>query len=129
MWPQSCPTLCDPLDYIYSPLDSSVLVIFQARILEWVTISFSRGSSRPRDGTLISCIGRWILNHWRHLGSQMKQGAPKKLILTWGRGRVSCSGLLPQFSACTLKVFTALLRNLCFIIRAMGNHWRVCVWG
>ena len=37
--------------------------IFQARILEWVTISFSRGSSWPRDQAHISCFGRWILYH------------------------------------------------------------------
>ena len=40
--------------------------ISQARILEWVAISFSRGSSRPRDQTpvsCVSCIGRWILYH------------------------------------------------------------------
>ena len=44
---QSCPTLCDPLDC--SPPDSSVHGILQARILEWVAISSSRRSSRPRD--------------------------------------------------------------------------------
>ena len=43
---QSCPTLCDPVDC--SPPGSSVHGILQARILEWVAISFSRGSSRPR---------------------------------------------------------------------------------
>ena len=43
----SCPTLCDPMDC--SPPGSSVHGISQARILEWVAISFSRGSSRPRD--------------------------------------------------------------------------------
>ena len=42
---------------------SSVHEIFQARLLEWVAISFSRGSSRPRDRTCVSCIGRWILYH------------------------------------------------------------------
>ena len=42
----------------------SVHRILQARILEWVAISFSRGSSRPRDRTCISCIGRQILYHW-----------------------------------------------------------------
>ena len=36
---------------------------FQVRILEWVAISFSRGSSRPRDRTRISCIGRQIFYH------------------------------------------------------------------
>ena len=49
----SCPTLFDPMDY--SPLRSSVRGISQARILEWVAISFSRGSSQPRDQTHISC--------------------------------------------------------------------------
>ena len=43
---QSCPTLCDPMDC--SPPGSSVHEIFQSRILEWVAISFSRGSSLPR---------------------------------------------------------------------------------
>ena len=51
---QSCPTLCDPVDC--SPPGSSVHGILQVRILEWVTISFSRGSSQPRDQTQVSCI-------------------------------------------------------------------------
>ena len=42
---------------------SSVHGILQARILEWVAISFSRGSSRPRDRIRVSCVGRWILYH------------------------------------------------------------------
>ena len=46
--PQLCPTLRNPMDC--SPPSSSVHRISQARILEWVAISFSRGSSRPRDG-------------------------------------------------------------------------------
>ena len=41
----------------------SVHRIFQARILEWVVASYSRGSSQPRDGTHVSCIGRRILCH------------------------------------------------------------------
>ena len=44
---QLFPTLCDPVDC--SPPCSSVHGIFQARVLEWVAISFSRGSSQPRD--------------------------------------------------------------------------------
>ena len=38
--------------------------ISQARILEWVAISFSRGSSWPRNWACVSCVGRWILYHW-----------------------------------------------------------------
>ena len=50
--PQLCPTLCYLVDY--SPPASSVHGILQARILERVAISFSRGSSRLRDGTRVS---------------------------------------------------------------------------
>ena len=60
-----CPTLCDPMDC--SPPGSSFHGFLQARILEWVAVPFSRGSSRPRDQThvsYVSCIGRWILYHW-----------------------------------------------------------------
>ena len=51
---QSRPILCDPIDY--SLPGSSVHGIFQARVLEWVAISFSRGSSQPRDRTRVSHI-------------------------------------------------------------------------
>ena len=51
---QSCPTLCDPMDC--SLPGSSLHGILQARVLEWVAISFSRGSSRPRDRTQVSRI-------------------------------------------------------------------------
>ena len=43
---------------------SSLHGIFQARTLEGVAISSSRGSSRPRDQTCVSCIGREVLDHW-----------------------------------------------------------------
>ena len=56
---QSCPTLCDPVDC--SPPESTVHGILQARILEWVAISFSRGSSQLGDRTQVSCFGWWIL--------------------------------------------------------------------
>ena len=45
---QLCPTLCDPMDWGSLP-GFSVHGIFQARVLEWAAISFSRGSSQPRD--------------------------------------------------------------------------------
>ena len=69
---QSCPTLSHPVDC--SPPGSSVHGILQARILEWVTISCSRGSSQPRDQTLVSYVsligvGRQVPYHQRHLDS------------------------------------------------------------
>ena len=59
-----CLTLCSPMDC--SQPGSSVYGILQARILEWVAMPSSRGSSRRRDPTCISdvsCVGRWILYH------------------------------------------------------------------
>ena len=57
--PQLCLTLCDPMDC--SLPGSSVLGILQARILEWIAIPFSRGSSQPRGRTGVSCIaGRFF---------------------------------------------------------------------
>ena len=51
---KSCPTLWDTMDC--RPPGSSVHGSSQARIMEWVAISFSRGSSQPRDQTPVSCI-------------------------------------------------------------------------
>ena len=62
---QSCPTLCYPMDC--SLPGSSVHGIFQARVLEWVAISFSRGSSWPRDWTRVPCI----------------QGEDYTMVLSW----------------------------------------------
>ena len=64
---QLCLIICNPMDC--SPPGSSVHGILQAGILEWVAISFSRGSSRPRDSACISCTGRWIPHHLSHQGS------------------------------------------------------------
>ena len=57
---QSCPTVC--MDY--SLPGSSVHGNFQARVLEWVVISFSRGSSGPRDQTWVSCIAGRCFTIW-----------------------------------------------------------------
>ena len=59
---QSCLTLCKPMDC--SPPGSSVHGILQARILEWVAIPFSRGSSWPRDWTQVSCIAGGFFTVW-----------------------------------------------------------------
>ena len=59
---QSYPTLCDPIDC--SLPASFVCGIFQARVLEWVAISFSRRSSQPRDWTWVSCIAGRRFTIW-----------------------------------------------------------------
>ena len=61
---QLCPTLCNPMDCNLP--GSSVHGILQAKILEWVAMSSSRGSSQPWDQTLVSyvsCVGRLVLYH------------------------------------------------------------------
>ena len=60
---QSCLTLSNPMDYT----DHGIL---QARILEWVAVAFSRGSSQPRDRTQVSCIAGGFFTSWATRESQ-----------------------------------------------------------
>ena len=87
-----CPILWDPMDC--SPPGSSVHGMLQSRILEWVAIPFSRGSSRPRDQTWVSCIvGRfftaWVPREYTHgsvymaiLISQLVPTSPSPSVFT-----------------------------------------------
>ena len=59
---QLCQTICHPMDY--SLPGFSVHGILQARILEWIAIPFSRGTSHLRDWTLVSCITGWFFTIW-----------------------------------------------------------------
>ena len=70
-----CPTLCDPVDC--RPPGSSVHGFLQARILEWVDIPFSRGSSQPRDWTQVSCIAGGFLTI-----RATREAPPPKIIWT-----------------------------------------------
>ena len=71
---QSCLTLCDPMDR--SPPGSSVHGILQVRVLEWVDISFSRGSSQPMDRTQVSWIAGRFFTNWA------TSKAPQKVKVT-----------------------------------------------
>ena len=92
---------------------SSVHGIFQARTLEWVAISFSRGSSQPRDGTHISCIGRQIPYHWATRGLSLAY----VIIHTYKNGQPWGLCCLPKYlTLCLWNVFlpwTDLL-SLCY---------------
>ena len=83
---QLCPTVCDTLDC--SPPGYSVHGILQARILEWVAIPSSKGSSQARDRTHISCI----CLHWQ-VGSLplMPPGKPRYSLSSW-----LCGSLWPE---------------------------------
>ena len=103
----SCVQLCDPMDC--SLLDLSVRGISQARILEWVAISFSRDSSMTRDWTCVSCISRWILYHWatrealplcsRLLSCRLSQGLRKPPMMPVDKDIIK--GPTPNFRACS----------------------------
>ena len=109
----SCVRLCSPMDCSLS--GSSAHGIFQARVLEWGAISYSKGSSQPRDGTHISCLpalsGRFLncsgeminpdwLNLERHIPSWNWRAAE------WEWGANNCSLFLcqiyrrPEVSGC-----------------------------
>ena len=72
---QLCPTLCDPMDVAHQA--SLPMGILQARILEWVTVSSSRGSSQPRDRTQVSLtVGGFFMS-----GQQGSPGLPPRVLL------------------------------------------------
>ena len=80
---QLCLTLCDPMDC--SLPGSSIREIFQARVLEWVAISFSRRSSRHRDWTQVSCIVGRRFTVWATRASLVAQLVknPPAMRQTW----------------------------------------------
>ena len=95
---QSYPTLCDPMDC--SPQGSSVHRILQARILEWVVVLVSRGSSQPRDQTWVSCIASRFFTIWatktmwkygedlsRQVSSKCKDTVVRRRPTCWGKAR------------------------------------------
>ena len=96
---QLCPTLCDIVDC--SPPSSSIHGILQARTLEWVAISFSRGSSWPRDWTQVSRIASRCFNFW----------ATREAQEYWS----GCYFLLQE-------IFPTQGSNLCFLHLL---HWQV----
>ena len=86
---QSCAAPCNPIDC--SPPGSSVHGIFQARVLEWVATSFSRGTSRPGDRTQVSHMAGRRFTHWatreaqRPISSSFKFSGKKPPRVVWIR--------------------------------------------
>ena len=127
---QSCPTLCDPMDY-------TVHGILQARILEWVAFPFSRGSSQPRDRTQVSCIARRFYtsratgeapSRWRqcsvstlNICTSKKMSHPQ-VLLAEKRGGHNFKGWLGPF--CGWICFHLITGN--GQLREVGQGW---TWG
>ena len=111
---ESCLTLCDPTDC--SPPGSSVHGILQARVLQQVAISSSRGSSRPRDGTCvfcISCIGRQILYH----------------CITWEAHQRGAQKLPTRESSVSWRKVvgdTERMKTRLISLKLIAGRWKVC---
>ena len=84
---QLCPILCDPMDC--NLLGFSVHGILQARILEWVAIPFSRGSSWPRDWSLVSHVAGRFFTIWTTREAPLRNIEPLPLL---SRGLQSSAG-------------------------------------
>ena len=107
---QLCPAVCDLTD-CSSPPGSSVHGIFQARVLEWVAIPFSRGSSRPRDWThvsWVSCIAGRILTT-EPLGKSFSCAYWPFIYLIWSN---ICSESLPKFLLIYFSFYCLLIWTL-----------------
>ena len=110
---QSCPTLCDPMDC--SLLGSPVHGILQARILEWVTIPFFRGSSRPRNWTQVFCIAGRFFTIWATEGHpSMALGRTWREHSSWNKGnKLGKHHTEPAFSLRALpKVHSCLFKRV-----------------
>ena len=100
-----------------SPPGFSVHGILQARILEWLAISFSRGSSQPRDRTQASCIAGTCFNLW---------ATREALSLFKPQGNISRM----TFHAChpfhpSCRAFWAIFNILEFILKSVRTYWKV----
>ena len=93
---QLCPNLCDPMEY-------TVHGILQIRILEWVAIPFSRGTSQPRNRTLVSCMAGRFFTVWASPGQNTGVGSLSLLqgiFPTYGSnpGLLHCGRILYQLN-------------------------------
>ena len=100
---QSCLTVCDPVHC--SPPGSSIHGVLQARILEWVAVSFSRGSSQPRNRTHVSHIAGRRFNLW----------ATREAHIIW----VTFGNYVFSYSVCyfcrVILISFIFLEGICFL--------------
>ena len=133
---QSCLTLCSPMDC--SLPGSSVHGILQTRILEWVDIPSSRGSSQPRDRTWCSCIAGRFFTVWVTREAQykpyinvvwlarMRLGKKEQSFLLWWLLDILCMEVGGGVQA--VKVFELLYLEYPFFTKTcsmfLRRHWR-----
>ena len=118
---QSCPTLCNPMECNLP--DSSVYAILQARILEWVAIPFSMGSSWPRDWTWVSCTAGGFFTDW-----DTREARLVRYLLTKGYLELLFPGRTPHV-CCGLALWNVTsvkcvrLTSVC--VMADFSSWRI----
>ena len=108
---QSCLTLCNPVNC--SPPDSSVHAILWAKMLKWVVIPFSRGSSWPRDQTQVSCISGRFFTIWDTREAQ-KEGDRSPWLIVLAR------------SSLTYNPRTGLSLRLWYVCSAAQSYPTLC---
>ena len=111
-----CLTFCDPKDC--SPPGSSVHGVLQARILEWVTITFSRGSFYPRDRTWVSCIAGRLFA----ISPPGKSAPPQEALKSSVCLSLSCTCCWPCNTSRWAAVLTSM--GLCYTCWSKAP----CVW-
>ena len=116
-----CLTLCDPGDC--SPLGSSVHGIFQARILEWVAISFSRGYSQPRDWTQVPGIAGRCFDLWATREGISWTNVVSKSIT--GLIHRHWKSLVPQINWKIVIKWCSFLRKIFQLIYMWTVDWRI----
>ena len=116
---QACPTLCNPTDC--SPPGFSAHGILQARILEWIAIPFSRGTSQPRDWALVSCLTGKFFTIWATKKAEHRRIDAfelwcwrRLLRVPWTARRSNLSILKEISPGCSLERLILKLKLQCF---------------
>ena len=118
---QLCLTLCNSVDY-------RVHGILQARILEWVDLSFSRGSSKPRNQTGVSCIAGKFFTNWAIREALSKAKCvliPQRLCLVLKSTRWGPNSFHHFFLASLLSLCAQLFGLWCFRVMIIKHQ---CMW-
>ena len=121
---QSCLTLCDPMDCSLS--GSSVYGIFQARVLEWIAISFSRESSRSRNRTPVSHIAGRRFTIWatrEALASSSRNHFSLPISLLWASGFTALILETPVLGFWLFRIHDLPHSSLNGILASLNTKW------
>ena len=118
---QSCPILCDPVNC--SLPGSSVYGILLARTLEWVAISFSRGSSQPRNRTHVSCIAGRFFTVWATREASLIVIYIFDIRVTWTPDTRGGVGVAPGSRPVCNWLFAVSSRLITSTIRSLWTWW------